>query len=39
VWGEIREATIRILGRYSIQQIADAVPELAGEDFTPNYQI
>ena len=39
VWTEIREATIRILGRYSIQAIADAVPELLGDDFTPNFQI
>ncbi len=39
VWEEIRDATIRILGRYSIQSIADSVPEIAGEDFRPIYQI
>lgn len=39
VWDEVREATIRVLSCYSIQSIADAVPELLGEDFTPNYQI
>ncbi len=39
VWSEIREATIRVLQSYSIQSIADAVEEIPGEDFTPNYQI
>ncbi|MFW5968806.1 MAG: RrF2 family transcriptional regulator [Persicimonas sp.] len=39
VWREIREATIRVLETYTIQSIADAVPELDGEDFTPIYQI
>lgn len=39
VWKEVREATIRVLQTYSIQSIADAVPEMAGEDFRPIYQI
>jgi Rrf2 family transcriptional regulator, cysteine metabolism repressor len=39
VWEEIRHATIRILERYTIQSIADSVPELVLEDFCPVYQI
>ncbi|MBA2662138.1 MAG: Rrf2 family transcriptional regulator [Bradymonadaceae bacterium] len=39
VWMEIRDATIRILETYSIQSIADSVPEICGEDFRPIYQI
>ena len=39
VWQEIRDATVRILGRYTIQSIADSVPEVMGEDFKPIYQI
>ena len=39
VWREIREATIRVLERYTIQSIADSVPELMREDFNPIYQI
>ena len=39
VWGEIREATIRVLERYTVQSIADAVEEQPGKDFWPNYQI
>ncbi|MGM0556505.1 MAG: RrF2 family transcriptional regulator [Myxococcota bacterium] len=39
VWVEVREATIRVLESYTIQSVADAVPELAGEDFNPIYQI
>jgi Rrf2 family transcriptional regulator, cysteine metabolism repressor len=39
VWLEIREATIRILENYTIQSIADSVPEILTEDFRPIYQI
>ncbi len=39
VWEEIREATIRILERFTIQSIADSVPELMLENFCPVYQI
>ncbi len=39
VWEEIKENTIRVLSTYSIQAIADAVPETPFGDFTPNYQI
>lgn len=39
VWEEIRDTTIRILERFTIQSIADSVPETAGEDFKPIYQI
>lgn len=39
VWKEIREATLRVLERYTIQSIADSVPELMREDFAPIYQI
>jgi Rrf2 family protein len=39
VWQEIRDATIRILERYTIQSIADSVPEVMGDDFKPIYQI
>ncbi len=39
VWEETREATIRVLQSYSIQSIADSVPEQRRDDFTPNYQI
>jgi DNA-binding IscR family transcriptional regulator len=39
VWQEIRDATIRILERYTIQSIADSVPEIVGDDFKPIYQI
>ena len=39
VWKEVRAATIRVLESYSIQSIADAVPEMLGEDFKPIYQI
>lgn len=36
---EIRQATTRVLQSYSIQAIADAVPETPGDDFQPIYQI
>jgi Rrf2 family protein len=36
---EVRQATIRVLQTYTIQSIADAVPETAGDDFKPIYQI
>ncbi len=39
VWKEIRDATIRVLERYTIQSIADSVPELMRDDFRPIYQI
>ena len=39
VWKEVRDATIRVLESYTIQSVADAVPELEGEDFSPIYQI
>ena len=39
VWQEIREATIRVLERYTLQSITDSVPELVLEDFSPIYQI
>ena len=39
VWSEIRESTIRILSTYSVQSIADAVPENPLGKFYPNYQI
>lgn len=39
VWTEIRENTIRTLSIYSIQAIADAVPETPHGTFHPNYQI
>ena len=39
VWEEIRDSTLRVLQRYTIQSIADAVGEMDGEDFTPIYQI
>lgn len=39
VWKEVRDATVRVLESYTIQSVADAVPELAGEDFKPIYQI
>jgi Rrf2 family protein len=39
VWSEIRDATLRVLGRYTIQTIADAVPETPLDDFNPIYQI
>jgi Rrf2 family protein len=38
-WKEVREATVRVLESYTIQSVADAVPELAGDDFNPIYQI
>ena len=39
VWQEIRDATIRVLERYTLQSIADSVPELMHDDFSPIYQI
>ena len=39
VWNEVREATIRALEDYTIQGIADSVPEKRRDDFTPIYQI
>lgn len=39
VWVEIRDSTVRILESYTIQSIADAVPETGGEGFCPIYQI
>lgn len=39
VWMEIREATIRILESYTVQSIADSVPEMLTENFRPIYQI
>lgn len=39
VWEEVREATIRVLEDYTIQSIAEAVPEERRDDFTPLYQI
>ncbi|MEZ4459829.1 MAG: Rrf2 family transcriptional regulator [bacterium] len=39
VWSEIREATIRILETYTIQSIADCLPEDPLGDFFPIYQI
>ena len=39
VWAEIREATLRVLERYTIQSIADSVPETPLGDFLPIYQI
>lgn len=39
VWQEVRETTIRILQTYTIQSIADDVPEISLEDFRPIYQI
>lgn len=39
VWCEVRDATIRVLERYTIQSISDSVPELRLEDFRPIYQI
>lgn len=39
VWSEIREATIRVLENYTIQSIADALPEDPIGDFFPIYQI
>lgn len=39
VWSEVRESTLRILARYSIQSIADSVGETMGTDFNPLYQI
>lgn len=39
VWGEIQEATVRVLETYTIQSVADAVSEPTRDGFTPNYQI
>lgn len=39
VWSEIRESTLRILARHTIQSIADVVGEVHGDDFNPIYQI
>ena len=39
VFNEVREATIRVLQTYTIQSIADAVAESAGDDFEPIYHI
>lgn len=39
VFAEVRDATIRVLETYSIQSIADAVPESGGDDFNPIYHI
>jgi Rrf2 family cysteine metabolism transcriptional repressor len=39
VWTEIREATIRILETYTVQSIADTLPEDPLGDFFPIYQI
>ena len=39
VWQEVRDATIRVLERYTIQSIADSVPELMRDGFQPIYQI
>lgn len=39
VWTEIREATLRILERNTIQSIADSVQEAPLGDFQPIYQI
>lgn len=39
VWSEVREATLRVLERYTIQSIADSVPETPLGDFRPIYQI
>jgi len=39
VWIEIREATIRVMDSYTIQSIADSVPEEPLGDFHPIYQI
>lgn len=39
VWDEIRDATIRIMDSYTIQSIADTVPEEPFGDFEPIYQI
>ncbi len=39
VWLEIRDSTIRVLESYTIQSIADAVPETGGDGFLPIYQI
>lgn len=39
VWIEIREATIRIMDNYTIQSIADSVPEEPLGEFNPIYQI
>lgn len=39
VWAEIREATIRVLENYTVQSIADALPEDPLGDFFPIYQI
>ena len=38
-WREVRDATVRVLESYTIQSVADAVPELVGDDFKPIYQI
>lgn len=39
VWSEIREATLRVLERYTIQSIADSLPETPLGEFKPIYQI
>lgn len=39
VWLEIRESTLRVLQRYTLQSIADAVGETGGDDFNPLYHI
>jgi len=39
VWEEVRDATLRVLERYTIQSIADSVEESPGGDFHPIYQI
>jgi len=39
VWSEIRENTVRVLERHSIQSIADAVGETMGDEFNPVYSI
>ena len=39
VWEEVQEATLRVLERYTIQMIADSVPETPLGEFQPIYQI
>ena len=39
VWNEVREATVRVLETYTIQSIADSVPEDPIGEFHPIYQI
>lgn len=39
VWLEVRRATVRVLESYTLQSVADGVPEIVGDEYRPIYQI